>query len=164
MAIGPMEANREPRSQTAIPARAVVLGPGPRPEFGRDCQAADRDYSFMRPSRTRSSSVQRPCDPIIDFRVLMVNVSPLPSVRRHGHAAAVRVAVALVRSALADEIETIAREGGDEFSGRERPEIAIVDGHGQTVTAMRGSCWETSTTSTESSGPSGSGFPSSMNS
>ena len=41
------------------------------------------------------------------------------SVRRDRHAPAVRVALTLMRSALADEIKTIAREGGDEFSGRE---------------------------------------------
>lgn len=41
----------------------------------------------------------------------------IPScMRRHSHTPAVRVAVTLMRSDLADEIKAIAREGGNQFS------------------------------------------------
>jgi len=50
---------------------------------------------------------------------IVLGPTGLRPVRCDRHAPAVRVAVTLMRSALADEIKTIAREGGDEFSGRE---------------------------------------------
>jgi len=54
---------------------------------------------------------------------MMVSVSPVR------YPLPVRVAVTLMRSGLADEIKTIASEGGDEFSGSERPEATVIDGH-----------------------------------
>ncbi len=50
-------------------------------------------------------------------------------VRRHGHAAAVRVPIPLMRPSLAYEIEAVAVQGGDDFSGGDRPDAAIVDVH-----------------------------------
>ena len=45
----------------------------------------------------------------------------------HRDASAVGVSVALMRSLLADEIESIAGEGGDDLSGCERADAAVVD-------------------------------------
>jgi len=58
----------------------------------------------------------------------MVKVIPSP-VRRHRDAPAVRVAVTLMRSFLADEAKPVVGEGGDRLSGCERPDAAIVDAH-----------------------------------
>lgn len=52
------------------------------------------------------------------------------SVGRYGHALPVRMAVALMRSFLPDEIKTIAGKRSDGFSGSERPKATVVDGHG----------------------------------
>jgi len=71
--------------------------------------------------RVRSSSFQRACNSIVDFRVLMVSVSPVR------YPLPVRMAVTLMRSGLADEIKTVAQKCGDEFSGSERPKTTIVE-------------------------------------
>jgi hypothetical protein len=72
------------------------------------------DHFLMSPRRTKSSAVQFACRSIIDFMVLMVNVSP-PAWGGDRHAAPVDMGIALVRSDLAEEIKAIAVEGGDEF-------------------------------------------------
>ena len=50
--------------------------------------------------------------------------------RRHNHTAAVRMAIALMRSGLTDKIETIACQGCNHFSGRQRTETTVIEGHG----------------------------------
>ena len=50
--------------------------------------------------------------------------------RRDGDPATVGMPKPLVRTFLADKIEAIASKGGDQFPGRERPKITIVDRHG----------------------------------
>lgn len=84
--------------------------------------------------------------------------------RRHGYAPSVRMAISSMGSGLADENKSIALKGADQLSGRQRPKPTVVHGKVYTVTAMRGFSSETSSISTESPGPSGRGFPSSMNS
>src|SRR5579863_10244206 len=84
--------------------------------------------------------------------------------RRHRYAPAIGVAESTMRSGLADERKPIAFESGDELSSSERPKATIVHGDVYTVTAIRGLSGETSSISTASLGPSGSGFPSSTNS
>jgi hypothetical protein len=69
-----------------------------------------------------------------------------------------------MRSHLMDEMQTVAVKRGDEFSCRKRVKATVIDTDVQTVTAMRGASSETSATSTESGGPSGNDFPSSINS
>jgi hypothetical protein len=39
------------------------------------------------------------------------------------------MAVTLVRTGLADKIKTVAGEGRDEFSGRQRMKAAVIHGH-----------------------------------
>jgi hypothetical protein len=82
--------------------------------------------------------------------------------RRHRYAPSIGMAVSLMRSGLADEDKSIAFEGADQLSGGQGPKPAVVHGKAYTVTAMRGFSCETSSISTESPGPSGRGFPSSM--
>ncbi len=84
--------------------------------------------------------------------------------RRHTHLSAIRMMEALMRSRLADKIKTVAIKRRNKFSRGNRVQATAIDGHVQTVTAMRGASGETSATSTESAGPSGNGFPSSINS
>jgi hypothetical protein len=52
------------------------------------------------------------------------------SVGRYGNPPPIRVAVALVRPFLSNEIKTVADKPGDQFSGGERPKATVVDGHG----------------------------------
>jgi hypothetical protein len=51
-------------------------------------------------------------------------------VRRDGDPAAIGMPKALVGTFLADQIEAVPGEGADQFSGRERSKVAIVDRHG----------------------------------
>ncbi len=50
-------------------------------------------------------------------------------VRSHRHSPAIGVPIALVGSSLTDEVKTVARSRGDEFSRGERTKAPIVDGH-----------------------------------
>ena len=66
----------------------------------------------------------------LDHRFEGLNGEGVPSlVRRHRDASAVVVSVALMRSFLADEIESVAGEGGDHLSGCKRTDAAVVDAH-----------------------------------
>ena len=50
--------------------------------------------------------------------------------RRNRDAPSIGVSVALMRSFLTDEIESVAGESSDYFSGCDRPDAAVVDTHG----------------------------------
>lgn len=60
---------------------------------------------------------------------LLIGYSPIRIVWRDCNAPAIGVSVTLVRSNLADEIETVAGERRGQFSGSERLQATIVDGH-----------------------------------
>src|ERR1035438_4241508 len=66
----------------------------------------------------------------LDHRFESLDGESVPSpVRRHSDAPTIHVSVPLMRSFLADEIESVAGEGCDHLSGRERTDAAVVDAH-----------------------------------
>ena len=49
---------------------------------------------------------------------------------RDRYPSAIRVAIALMRSPLADKTEALTHAGDDDFSGSQRMEATVVDSHG----------------------------------
>jgi len=87
------------------------------------------DHDFNSPRRFEV--VLRPAGLSFDHRLEGLDRECVPSaVWRDRYPSAIRVAIALMRSPLADKTEALTHAGDDDFSGSQRMEATVVDSHG----------------------------------